>query len=82
MKNRLYGWDQTVVVNGLYSTWRLARSRVLQGPILTPVLLNVFINNLEVASKGTLIKLADDIKVEGIVDMLKGRLSTKGTHTG
>lgn len=70
------------MVNGLYSTWRLVRSGVLQGPILRLVLLNVFINNLEVATKGILIKLADDIKVEGIADMLKGRLSTEGTHTG
>lgn len=70
------------MVNGLYSAWRLVRSGVLQGPILRLVLLNVFISNLEVATKGILIKLADDIKVEGIADMLKGRLSTEGTHTG
>lgn len=67
---------------GLYSTCRQERNGVLQEPILRPVLLNGFINKPEVATKGTLIKLADDIKMDGLVDILKGRLSTKGTWTG
>jgi len=41
---------------------------------LRPVLFNVFINNPEVATKGTLIKLVDDVKVKRIADMFKGRL--------
>ena len=49
---------------------------------LRPVLFNVFINNPEVATKGTLIKLVDDVKVKRIADMFKGRLWAKEIQTG
>lgn len=55
-------------------------SRALQKHILRSVLHNDFINILEVAIEDTLINLTDDIKVKGIVDILKGRLSTEGTQ--
>lgn len=60
------------MVNGLYSTWSLVTSGVLQGAILGPILFKTFINDLE-ETKCTLIKLADNITFGGAVDMLEDR---------
>lgn len=56
-------------------------SRALQEQILRSVSHDDFVNNLEVATEDTLINLADNTKVKGIVGMLKRRLSTEGTET-
>lgn len=50
-----------LVVNGLYSTQKPVRSGLLEGPVL----FDICINNLEVASECTLIRLADDTKLGG-----------------
>lgn len=45
----------------------------LRGSILAPVLLNIFISNLEKAMECTLFKFADENKRQGPADLLEAR---------
>ena len=63
MKQWLTGRRQRVFVDGEVSSWKSVLSGVPQGSVLGPIVLLVYINDLQEGISGNILKFADDTKL-------------------
>ena len=63
IENWLSNRTQRVVLNGCFSEWRDVVSGVPQGSVLGPLLLIIYINDIDVCVTGKMLKFADDTKI-------------------
>jgi len=70
-----------VITNGSMSKWKPVMNNVPQGSILSPILFNIFVNDMDSEIECTLNKFANDTKLSCAVDSPAARHVT-GTLTG
>lgn len=58
----LTDYSQRVLVNDSSSSWTEVTSGVPQGPVLLPILFNIFIKNLDKGTEGIFIIFENDTK--------------------
>jgi len=64
------------VISGTKPSWRLVTSGVPQGLIQSPILFNLFINNLDSGTNCILSKFANDTKLGVVANTQDGCAST------
>jgi len=62
-----------VVISSAKSGWRLITGGVSQRLVLGPVLLNIFVNDLDSGAECTLGRFSDDAELGGMADRAEGR---------
>lgn len=63
-------------------SWQLVASAVPQRSVLGPILLSVFINNLDDGREWTSIKFVENTRLVGGVNIFTGRVAIQGKWTG
>lgn len=59
-------------------SWQLVANAVLQRSVLGPILLSVFINNLDDGREWTSTKFVENTRLVGGVNILAGRIAIQG----
>ncbi|PKU46087.1 rna-directed dna polymerase from mobile element jockey-like [Limosa lapponica baueri] len=70
---------QSIVVNSSMCRWRLVMSSVPQQFVLGTVLFNIFIHGIYSRIEYTLSKIANDVKLSGVVDTPRDGMPSRGT---